>query len=266
VVFTGSRVEKAQDGYREKDSKKIEDAHDKELIRKDPFQDISSGGYIKDVVFGASDGIVTTFAIVAGATGARFSFTIILILGVANLLADGFSMAAANYLATKSGIDYAKKEREREQWEIENMPNAEKEEVKQIFRKKGLSPRFSMILSKIVASNKKVWLDLMLHEELGIVLSKETSPKKNAAATFFSFLAAGFVPLLFFVLALTFGLPNPFALSAVVTALTLFTVGALRIKVTGKNWVKSGVEMLSIGGVAATIAFAVGYLLQSLIG
>lgn len=107
-----------------------ERTNEKNHIEAEAWHNVSGGRYIKDVIFASSDGIVTTFAVVAGAAGARLSTVIIIILGFANLLADGFSMAVANYLGTKSEIEYYKKEKERESWETENMSDAEREEVR----------------------------------------------------------------------------------------------------------------------------------------
>jgi hypothetical protein len=102
-------VDKARKAYEKKDPEKIQEAHEKKLIEAEPWHDVERGRYIGDIIYRASDGIVTTFAIVAGAKGALLSSTIIMILGIANLLADGFSMAAGNYLGTKSEIEYFKK-------------------------------------------------------------------------------------------------------------------------------------------------------------
>lgn len=260
------RVEEARKAYRKKDLEEIQKAHEKGRIEEEPWHDVARGRYIGDVIYGASDGIVSTFAVVAGATGALLSSAVILILGFANLLADGFSMAAGNYLGTKSEIGYLKKERERETWEVENIPEAEREEIRQIFRKKGLASHLADKLAEIITSNKGVWIDVMMTEELGIVSSENLSPWKSALATFFSFLAAGFMPLLFFVLSYPLNLANTFILSTVTTALSLFVVGALRVKVTGRNWLKSGFEMLLAGGAAAAVAYVVGFLLKMLIG
>jgi VIT1/CCC1 family predicted Fe2+/Mn2+ transporter len=260
------RVEKARKAYEKRDFEMIREAHEKERIEEEPWHDVARGRYIGDIIYGASDGIVTTFAIVAGATGAFLSSAVILILGFANLLADGLSMAAGNYLGTKSEIEYSEKERERETWEIENIPDAEREEIHQIFRRKGLTSHLAEKLAEIITSNKKVWIDVMMTEELGIISSENISPWKSALATFFSFLTAGFMPLLFFVLSYAFNLTNVFVLSTITTVLSLFVVGALRVKVTGRNWLRSGFEMLLVGGMAAAVAYIVGFLLRMLVG
>ena len=259
-----SRLDKARKAYEKKDHEKIQEAHEKKSIEAEPWHDVERGRYIGDIIYGASDGIVTTFAIVAGATGALLSPTIILILGIANLLADGFSMAAGNYLGAKSEIEYFRKEKQRETWEVEHVPDAEREEVRQIFRRKGLASHMADKLTEIITSNKKVWVDIMT-EELGILPAENVSPWKSAFATFLSFLVAGSMPLMFFIFSYTTMIENVFALSAITTAVSLFVVGVLRVKITKTNWIKSGIEMLLIGGIAATVAYVIGYLLKMIV-
>lgn len=260
-----SRLDKARKAYEKKDPEKIKEAHEKKSIEAEPWHDVARGRYIGDIIYGASDGIVTTFAIVAGATGALLSPIVIMILGIANLLADGFSMAAGNYLGAKSEIEYFRKERQRETWEVEHVPDAEREEVRQIFRRKGLASHMADKLTEIITSNKKVWVDIMMTEELGILPAENVSPWKSAFATFLSFLVAGSMPLMFFIFSYTTMIENVFALSAITTAVSLFVVGALRVKITKTNWIKSGIEMLLVGGIAATVAYVIGYLLRIIV-
>lgn len=260
-----SRVEKAREAYEKKDLQGIQEAHEKGRIEAEPWHDVAGGRRIKDLIYGASDGIVTTFAVVAGSMGAMLSSTVIIILGLANLLADGFSMATANYLGTRSEIEYSEKEKEREKWEVENIPDAEREELLQIFRKKGLSPSHADKLAEIVTSDKNFWVEFMMTEELGIVSSENISPLKSALATYSAFIAAGFMPLLFFALSYAFAITNTFILSVITTSVSLFIVGALRVRVTRRNLVRSGFEVLLLGGTAAAVAYFVGYLLKLLI-
>lgn len=159
--------------------------------------------YIGDLVYGANDGIITTFAIVSGVAGANLAPSIVIILGLSNVLADGFSMAASNYLARKSEKDY-----------LENQGE----------------------------ENKNV-----------------NNPIKNAIATFGAFIIAGMVPLFPYV----FGIKeNVFSYAILSTGLILFTVGSLRTKITGGNWIKSGIEMLLVGALAAGVAYFIGAMLS----
>jgi VIT1/CCC1 family predicted Fe2+/Mn2+ transporter len=163
------------------------------------WHEVSRGRYLGDAIYGASDGIVTTFSIVAGATGALLSSTVILILGFINLIANGFSMAAGNYLGTKSEIDFYKKEREREINEIQNLPDDEREEVRQILGIRGLVPNLADELAELITSNRNLWIDFMMTEELGAAPTMDVSAWKSALATLSAFIAAGFAPLIFFV-------------------------------------------------------------------
>lgn len=222
------------------------------------------GGYIKDMVYGANDGIITTFAIVTGAVGAGFSTTVIIVLGIANLLADGFSMAASNFLGTRSENDLFKKEKDRELYEVENMPEKEKEEIMEVFQHHNFSKEDSKKLVDLVSRNKEFWIDFMMRYELGMNVPDEGSEWKASSLTFLSFVIAGSLPLLpFFFLG---GSESTFLYSVIATALALFAVGAARNLVTSVNWLVSGLEMLLVGGVAASVSYGVGYLISIAVG
>ncbi len=121
-------------------SKKVHTDRDSKTSLEEPtIHDIEKGRYIGDMVYGGIDGIVTTFAVVSGVAGAALSTGIVLILGFANLFADGLSMAVGNYLGTKSEVDYKRRERYREEWEIENLPDEERTEIRQIYKRKGFT-------------------------------------------------------------------------------------------------------------------------------
>jgi len=162
--------------------------------------------YIGDLVYGANDGIITTFAIVAGVAGANLSPAVVIILGVSNVLADGFSMASSNYLARKSEKDYL--------------------------------------------------------DNIGKEGGNVNNPIKNAVVTFVAFILAGSIPLVPYV----FGIKeNVFNYAILATTIALFTVGSLRARVTGMNWIKAGLEMLFVGALAAGVAYFIGRALSYLI-
>lgn len=230
---------------------------------KEDFHQVAAGEYIGDIVYGANDGIITTFAVVAGVAGAALSPIIVLILGIANLLADGFSMAAGNYLARKSEREYKRTERAREEWEVERLPEEERQEIREIYAAKGFTgPELERVV-QVITSNKQRWVDEMMIGELKIVDGEENHPAKNALATFISFVLAGFVPLVPYVLG-TQGVVA-FRWAIVATALILFGVGGLRTLVTGKRWWLAGLEMLVVGLVAAAVAYVVGALIARLV-
>lgn len=222
------------------------------------------GNYIKDIVYGANDGIVTTFAIVAGSVGAKFDLKVIVILGVANLIADGFSMASSNFLGTRSQNALFRNEQKREEYEIEHKAEIEKGEIKEIFETKGFGADDTDKLVDIVSRNKPFWVDFMMHYELGLTPPEEDSEWKAGALTFFSFVFAGALPLLPFLL-LGAG-TNTFIYSIISTATSLFIVGAARQYITKEHWLVGGMEMLFVGGVAAVAAYMLGYFVSTIAG
>lgn len=159
---------------------------------------------LRDIVFGANDGVVTTFAVIAGSMGAHLANEIVVILGFANLFADGFSMASGIYIGAKSEVDLEKREK------------------------------------------NSHWM--------------EDVPFLQGLVTFFAFGIGGFVPLVPYI----FDFENKIILSASMMFAFLFVVGMARSIFTGKNAIKSGIEMLFVGGFAAGLAYAVGYLVDSL--
>ncbi len=225
-----------------------------------------TGSFIRSAVYGGLDGIITTFAIVSGVAGAQLNAGIILILGFSNLIADGISMAVGDYLSTKSEQEYHQQEKAREEWEVENYFSGEKKEMEKIYVKKGYSQEDAKKIIELLAKNKPAFVDRMMVDELGIVENKE-NPVRNGAITFGSFALFGFVPLFAFVCAWAFNwfVNEVFIVSIILTAITMFTLGALKVRVTGRNWLKSGMEMLLLGGVAAGVAYGVGALLGGLV-
>ena len=229
------------------------------------IHDAEKGQYIGDIVYGAMDGIVTTFAVVSGVAGASLSAGIVLILGFANLFADGLSMAVGNYLGAKSELEYKKRERHREEWEIEHLPAEERDEIRQIYTRKGFTGEVLEKIVDVITKDKKQWVDTMLLEELHI-LPEQKSPFMSGLFTFVAFVIAGFMPLLPYVLShfIPFLQSYSYYSSVILTFIVIFTVGSLRVYVTGKRWWTSGLEMLIVGGATAVVAYLVGYWLRGL--
>lgn len=261
-----SRINKARKAFKEKDFDELKKAHDDEWITEEPWHKMEAGKYIEPAVYGATDGIITTFAVVAGVAGASLDPKIVLILGLANLFADGFSMAVGDYLSTKSRKDYEKSEWEREMWEVEHLPEAEELEMREIYKRKGLSDGDVNKLIEILKSNKEFWVEMMMKDELGILPETEESPLKSAIVTFLSFALAGFIPLVAYILSffIPFFSSYQFTIATIMTGVTLFFVGALRQFITNVVWWKGGLEMLALGGLSATVAYIIGYLLKGL--
>lgn len=223
---------------------------------------------IESFVYGATDGAVTTFAIVAGVIGASLSPSIIMILGMANLIADGFSMAVGNYLSVKTHNESIAKARKKEEWEIDNLIEEEKQEIRDIYEAKGFKAELLDEVVRIITARRKVWVDTMMREELGLIEQK-ISPIENAVNTFIGFSSIGLIPLVPFLFVYFSGSllssSNAFFYSVLATASAFFLIGVIRGKVVQKSLIRAGFNTLTIGGAAAAASFAVGYLLSTLV-
>jgi vacuolar iron transporter family protein len=256
----------ARSAYRRRDADAALAAHAHHYLERSLYETGRHGQHLADAVLGATDGIVTTFAVVAGAAGAQLSSGIILIMGFANLLADGLSMAVGNYLGARSQRDFWREERDREVWEIEQIPEAEREEIRRHYRRKGFYGELLENAVQLITSDKERWLEEMMREELGI-REEKTAPAMSGVVTFSAFSVAGFLPLISYLIAFFHHdfLSRAFATSIALTAGALFAVGAARCLMTRRTWWRSGLEILALGGGAALCAFGVGYFLQALV-
>lgn len=240
----------------------LERQHEPEAIRR-RIGDGPRWAYSRDRVLGAIDGAVTTFAVVAGAEGAGLSPGIVVVLGLANLLGDGFSMAAGNYLGVRADQENRERKREVELDHIRRIPDGEREEVRQIFARKGFEGGELQTIVDTMTSNVERWVDTMLQEEHGLSPYGPSAPRA-AWATFTAFVVVGAIPLLAFVAAALTGaeLESPFTWSVLLTALAFFTVGALKARFVARVWWASALQTVAVGGLAALIAYVVGALLR----
>jgi VIT1/CCC1 family predicted Fe2+/Mn2+ transporter len=237
----------------------MEHGHSKEAIARRLARP-PAVSYLRDWVYGGIDGAITTFAIVAGVVGAELSNRVVLILGLANVVADGFSMAASNYSGTKAEVDEKMHLRAIEERHIETVPEGEREEIRQIFRGKGFEgPELERAVDVITADTKR-WVDTMLAEEYGLPKAMR-SPLKAAASTFAAFMLCGLVPLLPFVVAA----PSSFGLSILMTGMVFFLIGSGKSRWSPASWWRSGSETLAIGMGAAALAYIIGHGLRTLV-
>lgn len=262
------RVDQARDAYRKGDLEGSAAAHSAVRITVAGATEEHGGAshaYLGDLVYGGLDGIVTTFAVVSGVAGAQLGSGIVLILGLANLFADGFSMAVGAYLSSKSEQEYYDREYQREAWEVEHFPDGERAELITAYRAKGYDERDATQLVDIQTKKPDLWVKTMMVEELGL-MKGERNPMYSALATFGSFLIAGAIPLLVYLVGLVVPLAEgvSFPASIMLSALALFALGAAKVLVTERNFLKSGLEMLIVGGAAASVAYVVGVLLRGL--
>ena len=265
MVLT-ENIDRIREAYYKRDSEDSKQAHDIKANDTAAYETHQSRGkFLKSAVYGGLDGTITTFSLVAGVVGASLSLGVVLILGFANLIADGISMAIGDYLSTKSETEYDVSERERETWEFRNYPKGEKQEMITIYTNKGYSVKDAEKIVSIMSTNESAFVDVMMVEELGII-KNEDSPMKNALVTFSSFLLFGLIPLLAYVIAIVFTLKfNLFIIACILTGITLFFLGAVRTIFTHRNWFVSGFEMLVVGGFAATVAYFIGRLLAGIV-
>jgi len=221
----------------------------------------ASRSYAGDGVLGAIDGTVTTFAIVAGALGAGISGGVALVLGLANVVADGFSMAAGNYMKSRTDLQIIERARRVEEHHVDAFPEGEREEVRQLFARKGLEGAALEEVVEAITRDRKRWVDTMLTEELGLPLDGPR-PLRAAATTFLCFLLAGLIPLL--PLRLFDGRAS-FLASALASAAIFLAIGLVKARVTGGRVVRSACETLLVGGATAILAYAVGNAARDLV-
>lgn len=218
--------------------------------------------YLREIVYGGNDGIVTTFAVVAGFAGAQaqnigsLPILAVLLFGFANLFADGTSMAMGNFLSTRSEQDVYRAEKRKELHEMRYNPTVEREESIEILRQKGFTEEQAKKLADIYATNEKYWLDFMMNQELEMSNPEKDNPTAMAIATFTSFVFFGMIPLIPYIFYRN--VSNIFTLSIIATTGALIALGFLRWKITKQGIVRSIGETLFLGGTAAAVAFLVG--------
>ncbi|MGJ8655688.1 MAG: VIT1/CCC1 transporter family protein [Akkermansiaceae bacterium] len=239
--------------------------HTPEAIRK-RLKEGMGNDYLKDSILGAIDGAVTTFAVVSSVAGAGLSSSLVIVLGIANMLADGFSMAAGNFSGTRAENQSARKFRREEEEEIENHPEGEREEIRQIFKSKGFKGDTLEQVVDTITSDKKRWVDTMIQEEHGLPLHPP-SAIKSGLTTLIAFLTIGTIPLLAYFLDAAFGIfsGSAFPAACVLTGISFFAIGAFKSKYTDQHWLSGGLETLLIGTIAAAMAYLIGFLLRPLV-
>jgi vacuolar iron transporter family protein len=225
-----------------------------------------SPSYLHDFIYGAIDGAVTTFAVVSGVAGADLGASVVIILGGANLIADGFSMAVSNYLGSRAERQRRELARREEERHIRLVPEGEREEIRQIFAAKGFEGQELERVVDVITSDAELWAETMMTEELGYG-SSQPNELRAAATTLLAFLTIGFLPLAAYVYDLLAPgeLEAAFAWSAAMTGLAFFVVGSMKSRFVEQSWWRSGLETLAVGGLAAALAYATGALLQGVV-
>ncbi len=221
--------------------------------------------YLGEFVYGGIDGSVTTFAVVSGAFGANLDSSVIIILGLANLLADGFAMSVGAYLSAKSDNDNFEKHVNIENWEIDNLREKEVQEIREIYEAKGFEGELLEKVVEKITSNREVWIDTMMKEELEMIKTDKT-PFSMGLVTFISFILVGAIPLLVYLIDFVSPLDiNLFLTSSILTGLAFIGIGILKAFVNNTNPIRGLLETLLLGGLAATIAYFVGNILEKVV-
>lgn len=224
--------------------------------------------YLREIVYGGSDGIVTTFAIVAGFSGAtggsELSINIpiitVLIFGLANLFGDATSMAVGNFMSIRSEQDVYKDHKRKEHKEIQNNPEMEWEETVLILKKKGYNQKDAEAMAQLYKKNKKYWTEFMMEHELEMSNPLNDSALLTSVATFFSFVIFGFIPLIPYILFRDNS--SVFMMSILFTLFALVGLGALRWRAGQSKALRAIGEIVLLGGVSATVAYFIGSLFR----
>lgn len=222
--------------------------------------------YFKEVIYGGIDGIVTTFAVVAGFTGAavasetttQLTFMVVLLFGLANLFADATSMGLGNFLSVRSEKDLYRAARREEERAVRAQPEAERAETIALLERKGFTASQAAALADIYATNETYWVDFMMQHERELPDPRGTKEVFTGLATFSSFMVFGVVPLLPFIFQQEGTAETAFMYSCAGTLAALIALALLKWRVIGTRLGASLFEVVTVGSVAAIIAFLVG--------
>eukprot|EP00161_Ancyromonas_sigmoides_P018477 TRINITY_DN5110_c0_g1_i1.p1 TRINITY_DN5110_c0_g1~~TRINITY_DN5110_c0_g1_i1.p1 ORF type:complete len:280 (+),score=100.77 TRINITY_DN5110_c0_g1_i1:59-898(+) len=245
-------------------------AHSTQVAHEDHAPE--SGKYIKSIVYGGLDGIITTFSVVASVAGAQLSTSVVLILGFANLFADALSMGVGDAISSKAENELNRSERAREKWECDNFIEGERREMVELYHQKGLSLEDAETVVSILSKDTEFFVDIMMVEELNLMpLDESESPVKNGMVTFASFVVFGLIPLVAYLVTaetskVAKGSDTVFIVACVLTALTLFALGAVKAKIVRQKWWLGGLHMLLVGIVTAAVSFLIGLTIAEIIG
>jgi len=268
LVPDGAR--KAYAGLDEGASRSFHDV--RHVVARNTEMHQTDGGFIKPVIFGGLDGILTSFAIVAAAAGGNMPVPVVIVLGFSNILADALAMGVGEFLSSKAENEWILRERAREKWEMENYPEGEIREMIDIYESRGMSREDATTVIETMARYTEFFVDVMMSEELSLRVPEKDhkiESMKEGVVMFLSFATFGSLPILGYVLipALypSLGEDVLFLAACVVTGMVLFGLGCLKSVFSASKWLVCGLETLLLGGVCATVAFTVGQFVDGLI-
>jgi VIT1/CCC1 family predicted Fe2+/Mn2+ transporter len=225
------------------------------ILQAERWHRASYGGSLRAAVFGANDGLISNFSLVMGVTGAGVESRFILLTGVAGLLAGAFSMAAGEYVSVRSQRELYEQQLALEEQELKTSPEEEQEELALIYQAKGIPADQAVELARKILMNHETAIDTLAREELGLDPSSLGSPWSAALSSFVAFAVGALIPVVPYI---AWSGPVAFGVSAAVCGLALFVVGALISVFTGRNPVWTGLRMVGIGALAASVTFLIG--------
>lgn len=214
---------------------------------------------VRDIVIGMSDGLTVPFALAAGISGAVAATGVVVTAGLAEIAAGSIAMGLGGYLAARTDYEHYSTERQREWDETQTVPDAEKEEVSQVFRTYGLPDTQITPLVTALSNDREKWVDFMMRFGLGLEAPEPARARQSALTIAFSYVAGGLIPLAPYIL--LNDLHTALLVSVIVTLLALFLFGFVKGYFTGVNPIKSGGQTIFVGGLAAAVAFALARLI-----
>jgi VIT1/CCC1 family predicted Fe2+/Mn2+ transporter len=218
---------------------------------------------VRDVVFGANDGLVSILALVAGVFSATTDSQPVLIAGIAGAIAGTVSMGAGAYVSSKSEQEVTQKEQERKGVRRKQSPEQEKQELIRFYQSKGFEQKKAETLAVRVTDRMETTQEYSIGEETGLTSEQDWPPIKAGFLTGLSFFIASIIPILPFALMEV----TPAAVTALIASVVfLFGIGASKAIFTRQSWIRSGLEVMAIGTVAAAVTFVIGLLLPSEFG
>lgn len=212
---------------------------------------------LSDIILGGQDGLVNVLGVILGVAAASGDRRIVLAAGLAAAFAESISMAAVAYTSNVAERDFYFSELAREKREIKEVPELEKEEIREIYRRKGFKGHLLEEIVKVITNDEKVWLETMMSDELHLSPVSQKRPYTAAFIVGFSTIIGSLIPLLpFFLLSIRDGI----IVSVIISATALFIVGAVKAKLTIGHWERSGLEMAAIGIISALAGYGIGLL------
>jgi vacuolar iron transporter family protein len=261
-----------RNAYSDGDAEASRNYHDAKLNTPPEEGHQTAGEKLKPIIFGGLDGILTSFAIVAGAAGGKLPPSVVLILGFSNIFADALSMGVGEFLSSKAESEWIFAERSREEWEFENYPGGEIAEMVELYVQAGMSQDDAVTCITTMAKYKDFFVNHMMNVELELQVPSDDHVQESmreGVVMFASFAFFGALPLLGYVLIPTL-FPNAseqwlFVSACCITGIVLFFMGSVKSFFSTQHWFRAGLETLILGGTCATVAFTIGQIVEGIV-